>query len=59
MSPIDAQTPLGFWDTNKSPNLGQTTRPRDNQKKKENQPNIGFCHAGRPQSKIERKKKER
>ena len=23
----DAQTPLGFWETNESSNLGQTTRP--------------------------------
>ena len=30
----DAQTPLGFWDTNESPNLGQTTWPYDNQQKK-------------------------
>ena len=27
----DAQTSLGFWDTNGSPNLGQMTRPSDNQ----------------------------
>ena len=26
----DARTPLGFWDTNGSPNLGQTTRPCNN-----------------------------
>ena len=31
----DAQTSPGFWDTNGSPNLGQTTRPY-NQEKKEN-----------------------
>ena len=32
----DAQTPLGFWDTNGSLNLDQTTRPyNDQQKKKE------------------------
>ena len=30
----DAQNSLGFWDTNGSPKLGQTTRPRDSQKKK-------------------------
>ena len=29
-----AQTSLRFWDTNGSPNLGQTTRPSDNQQKK-------------------------
>ena len=27
-------TPLEFWHTNKSSNLGQTTRPYDNQQKK-------------------------
>ena len=30
----DAQTSLGFWDTNWSLNLGQTTRPCDSQLKK-------------------------
>ena len=30
----DTQNPLGFWDTNGSPNLGQTTRPCNNQQKK-------------------------
>ena len=30
----DVQTPLGFWDTNGSPNLGQTTRPWNNKKKR-------------------------
>ena len=32
----DAQIPLGFLDTNGSPNLGQTTRPDNNQQEKEN-----------------------
>ena len=27
----DARTPLGFSHTNESPNLGQTTRPYNNQ----------------------------
>ena len=30
----NAQTPQGFWDTNGSPNLGQTTRLYDKQPKK-------------------------
>ena len=30
----DAHTPLGFWDTNGSLNLGQTTRPNNNQQQK-------------------------
>ena len=29
-----SQTPLGFWDRNGSPNLGQTTRLYNNQQKK-------------------------
>ncbi len=36
----DAQIPLGFWDTNGSPNLGQTTKLyNDRQKKKKNKIN--------------------
>ena len=55
----DAQTPLGFWDTNGSPNLGQTTRPYNNQqKKKENSPKYEFCSPGWPRSKSVRKRKE-
>ena len=27
----DAQTPMGFWDTNGSPNLGPMTRPYNTQ----------------------------
>ena len=30
----DAQTSLGFWERNRSPNPGQTTRPSDSQQKK-------------------------
>ena len=30
----DAQNPMGFWHANGSPNLGQTTRPYNNQQKK-------------------------
>ena len=30
----NAQNSLGFWDTNGSPNLAQTTRPIDNQQQK-------------------------
>ena len=30
----DTQTPMGFWDTNGSPNLSQTTRPYNNQQKR-------------------------
>ena len=34
----DAQTPLGFWDTNGSSNPSQTTRPSDCKKIKQNLP---------------------
>ena len=30
----DAQSSMGFWDINGSPNHGQTTRPCDSQQKK-------------------------
>ena len=30
----DAQIPLEFWDTNRSPNLGKKTRPSNNKKKR-------------------------
>ena len=57
----DAQNSLGFWDTNGSFNLGQTTRPSDGQKKKkrENLPNCRLCCPGWSQAKTERKRKER
>ena len=35
--------PLGFWHPNRSPNLSQTTRPYNNQQKKENLQNCGLC----------------
>ena len=31
---VDAQTSLGFWDTNRSPNISQMTKPNDIQQKK-------------------------
>ena len=55
----DAQTPLGFWDTSGSLNPGQTTKPTNNQKEKENLPNYGLCCPGWPLSKTERKQKKR
>ena len=36
------QTPLGFWDTNRSPNLGQTTRLYNNQQKKKTSEIVDF-----------------
>ena len=56
----DAQTLVGFWDTNGSPNLSQTTGPQNNQQeKKENLPNCGLWCPGWSQSKIERKRKDK
>ena len=51
------QAPLGFWDTNGLPNLGQTSRPYHNQQKRENLQDCGFCCPSGPQSKIERMRK--
>ena len=52
----DAQTPLG-WITNGSPNLGQTTRPYNNQQNRENLQDCGLCCPGGPQRKIARMRK--
>ena len=56
----DAQTSLGFWDKNASPNICQTSRPFDNQQKNLNKRTcVIFDFAiPRPQSKTERKRKE-
>ena len=40
---LDAQNSLRFGDTNRSSNLGPTTRPCDSQQKKEYLLNIGLC----------------
>ena len=55
----DSQTSLGFWNTNRSPNLGQMTSLSDGQQKKENLLNSEHCHSSRPQGKTERKQKGR
>ena len=34
---VYAQNFLGFWDANRSPNLGQTTRPSDSQQQQQQQ----------------------
>ena len=39
----DTQTSLEFWDSNGSPNLGQTIRPRDSQYKKTKRNKEGTC----------------
>ena len=38
----ETHTPLGFWDTNGSPNLGQTTRPHNNPQKKRTCKTVAF-----------------
>ena len=53
----DAQTLLGFWDTNGSLNLGQTTRPYNNQQKKETCRIVDFVVPA-DNNKIERKGKK-
>ena len=52
----DSQTSLGFWDTNGSPNLSQTTLPSNNQQEKENLPKCGICCPGWPQSTWKKRK---
>ena len=54
-----AQKCLGFWHTNRSSNLSQTTRPRDSWQNEENQPYCGLNRSGWSQGKNERKRKER
>ena len=49
----DTQTPMGFWHINGSPNLSQTTRPYNNQQKRENSQNCILCCPGWPQNKTE------
>ena len=55
----DAQGSLGFGDTNRLSNFGQTIKPSNSQQKKDNLPNSRLHRSGRPQSKIKRKQKER
>ena len=50
-----AQTSLGFWHTNWSPNVDRVTRPSDIQQKKENLPNSGLCISVNHQVKIKKK----
>ena len=42
----ETQTPMGFGQTNGSPNLGQMSRRYNNQQKKENSQNCGLCCPG-------------
>ena len=59
----DAQSSLGFCDTNGSSNLDQMTRPSDSlqkkkkKKKKVNLSNNGLCCFSWQQGKTERKRK--
>ena len=52
-------TSMGFWHTSGSPNLGQTTKPNNNLKKKEWWQNCGLCCPGWQQGKIFKKVKRR
>ena len=57
----NTKSSLGFWDANRSPNLGQTARPsQQKEKKKENEnlPNSEFIRLSRPQSIIKESEKE-
>ena len=53
----DVQSSLGFSDTNRSPNPGQTTRLTIVNKRQENLRNNEFDGPDRRQSKIKRKRK--
>ena len=55
----NSQTHMGVWDTNGSHNLGEMTRPNNNQQKRETLQNCGLCCPGGSQSKIEEMRKER
>ena len=46
----DAHTVQGFWDTNRSHNLGQI-RTNDSQQKKEKMPIYGLCCLGKSEKK--------
>ena len=49
----ETQPPWNFdIHTNESPNLGQTTRPYNNQQKGKNLQDCGLCCSSRPQSKF-------
>ena len=54
----DAQTLLGFWDTNGSPNLSQTTRPYDNQQQKKRTCRI-VAFTGPADRRVKLKEKEK
>ena len=52
----DIQNSLRFWDTNRSSNIGQKTRPTD--KKKEKLSNNEICHSAGLQNENQRKRTE-
>ena len=57
---LENDTHVGLWHTHRSPNLGQKTRPYNNQQqqKKENLQNCRLCCPGWPQIRTERMWKE-
>ena len=54
----NTQTPMGLWHTHGSANLGQKTRPNNNQQKDENKQNCRLCSPRWQQNKNERMWKE-
>ena len=54
----NVQNSLGFWDTNGSPNLGQTTILSDT-KQKNNLQNCGLCRSGWPLCESEGRQKDK
>ena len=52
------RTTLGFRERNKLPNLGQMTKPHNNQQKRKNLQNCGLCCPGGPQSRAEKYEKK-
>ena len=54
----DAQAPLGFWDTNGLPNLGQTTGLHNNQQKKRTCRLVNFVAPADHRVKLKESKKE-
>ena len=53
----DAQISLGFWETNRSPNLGQKTKPKDCQQKERTYWKIDFAVPTDHRVKLEESKK--
>ena len=55
----DISTPMGFWHTNRSHNLGQTTRPYINQQKKRTCKIVDFAVAADHRKKLKENEKKK